>query len=326
MIHIVNGDIVGLKLQELEGDIIVWREMYDFGPILHGFLEEGWIQSRANFFEEEVGIPATLFIENYQFQNQILNNLPKTTEITLWFEHDRYDQTMLIFLLSKLSREGFSNLYMVSIDKHPGVNPFYGLGQLSSEQLIKLYQNQKMPISQEQITEAVSAWTAYSSSNPSNLEKWITTISNEYLPFLKRAMQAHLEYFPSTLTGLNEVENLVFRFINNRTCSFPDLFSYITKQRSQDGLSDLHFASIINQLTKGKFPLIHCDVPLPNFENPEPKSNISLTPYGIEILHGIRDRFDFIGINWWLGGVHLQDDLWRWNGKKLIKVLPQYEK
>ncbi|WP_181444431.1 hypothetical protein [Bacillus sp. 03113] len=47
---------------------------------------------------------------------------------------------MLIFLLTVLSEKGFSRLHMVSIDRYEGIECFHGLGQLTSEQLILLYQ------------------------------------------------------------------------------------------------------------------------------------------------------------------------------------------
>jgi hypothetical protein len=173
MIHIVNGDVVGKKLlNHLDGDIIVWREMYDFGPLTDGCTKD-LIKRRAIFFEEKVGIPSSIFIANCKRQNRLLNDLPRKTPITLWFEHDRYDQTMLIYLLKELSRKGFSQLSMVTLNKYPGIEPFFGLGQLTTPQLIELFHNSNQAISDEQVQEATTGWTAYSSTNPCDIVKWI---------------------------------------------------------------------------------------------------------------------------------------------------------
>ncbi|MEW9669988.1 hypothetical protein [Ammoniphilus sp. 3BR4] len=108
----------------------------------------------------------------------------------------------------------------------------------------ELFHTIKQAISDEQVHEAISGWEAYTSTNPRELEKWIAA-SKEELPFLKRAMQTHMSYFPSIQTGLNEVEKLAMDFIGDRSCTFTQ---FIAQERTNDGLSDLHFAAILNQL------------------------------------------------------------------------------
>ncbi|WP_445505494.1 DUF1835 domain-containing protein [Niallia sp. 03091] len=220
-----------------------------------------------------MGVPYSLFLDNCVKQNQLLDDIPRTTEVILWFEHDRYDQTMLIYLLQELSLKGFEKISMVTINQYPGIEPFYGLGQLSSLQLKELYERVKQPISLEQIEEAIAAWEAYTSSNPDKIKQWIASSKNK-LPFLKQALLTHLSYFPAANNGLNEVETLVLTYLKNKRCSFTELFQYISGQRINDGLSDLHFTFILNELMK-RFPtLLQCDVPLPTYKDPIPKSNL----------------------------------------------------
>ena len=317
MIHIVNGDVVGSKIGNLPGDVLVWREMYDFGPLSTDITEETWIQRRAHFFEKKLAIPAALFIRTCEDQNRYLDEIPKDKEIVLWFEHDRYDQTMLIYLLNVLSKNEFKNLYMVTINEYEGIEPFYGLGQLSSRQLEELYYLKKQPISDEQINEAISGWRAYTSEDPTEIEKWMTS-SQEKLPFLKKALQSHLSYFPSIQTGLNEVETLVVNYLDKNTCSFGDVFQSITHQRTNDGISDLYFSAMLNELMNGPNPLLECDYPLPNYLNPEPTSKLKLTTNGLAILGKQKGWFACVDRDWWVGGVNLKVDQWFWDGYKLI--------
>ena len=186
MIHIVNGDALANKMKSFNGIVMPWREMYDFGPLMKNSTQEMLINERALFFEEKVGIPASLFIENSQKQNQWLDHLPRNSEIILWFEHDRYDQTMLMFLLNELSTKEFENLSMVSINQYPGIEPFFGLAQLTSQQLNELVHTKGRPITKEQIREAVAGWNAYTSTNPIEIETWITT-SNGSPSFLEKS-------------------------------------------------------------------------------------------------------------------------------------------
>jgi hypothetical protein len=304
MIHIVNGDIVGNKIQQLDGQIIVWREMYDFGPLRLTWSKEEQIKKRATFFEEKLGIPSALFITNCQTQNRLLTNIPTSEEIILWFEHDRFDQTMLMYLLTELSSKGVENLSMISINQYPGIDPFYGLGQLSSKQLIELVDIKK-EITNEQIHEAVTGWTAYNSNNPNDIEKWILE-ENHSLPYLLQTFKDHRSYFPSNKTGLNDVEYLSLTFIRDDVCLFSELFNCISKKRINDGLSDLHFAAILKELMIGEQPLLTCDIPLPNYLMPVPKSKLEITSYGLDVLNGKQNRFNLVGIDWWIGGVHLR--------------------
>jgi len=307
MNHIVNGDVVGQKIKDLDGDIIVWREMYDFGPFnLTWSLEETY-KNRAIFFEEKLGIPSEFFIKNCHDQYNLLNELSRLEEIVLWFEHDRYDQLMLIYLLTELSTLGFKKIAMVSINKYPGIEPFHGLGQLTSDQLIELLKYKK-EITNEQIQEAKSAWEAYQSNEPDEINHFIVN-TKQYLPFLRQSFITHKQYIPTIENGLNEVEKLSLTFVDEGINSFAELFNKVTKLRVNDGLSDLYFSAILSELTVGKNPLLKVDSPLPNYLNPMPKAKLELTKSGKEVLKGRLNRIDLLGIDWWLGGIHLKKEI-----------------
>ncbi|WHY89618.1 DUF1835 domain-containing protein [Neobacillus cucumis] len=305
MIHIVNGDVVGNKIKQIEGDILVWREMYDFGPLNLTWSKEEQIKKRAHFFEEKLEIPSETFIQNCQNQDRILYEIPKSEEVILWFEHDRFDQIMLMYLLTELSSKSCENLSMISIDQYPGITPFYGLGQLSSEQLLGLLDS-RIKITTEQIHEATTGWTAYNSIEKEDIEKWILS-KNHTLPFLLRVLQDHKNYFPSFQTGLNEVEYLALSFIREGGCLFYDLFSRIMEERINDGLSNLHLAAIIKEIMKGPYPLLISDIPLPNYLQPVSNPKLELTSYGLDVLTGEQNRMNLVGIDWWVGGVHLHN-------------------
>lgn len=304
MIHIVNGDVVGEKIKGLAGDIIVWREMYDFGPLTLDASKEALIKNRAAFFEEKLNIPSSLFIANCQKQNRLLLDLPRTTEITLWFEHDRYDQTMLMYLLNELSNNDFGHLNMVTIEPQLGMDHCCALGELSTQQLIERYHHNRQPITKAQLHEAISGWEAYNSEDVNDLEKWMQE-ENHPLPHLLTAITCHKSYFPNEKSGLNEVEYLSLLMLQKGDCSFEKLFQKISSKRVNDGLSDFHFAAILNELMKDKHPLLYSDSPLPNYNHPMPNAKLTITTYGLDVLQDKRSRIDLIGIDWWVGGVHL---------------------
>ncbi|WP_332693627.1 DUF1835 domain-containing protein [Halalkalibacter lacteus] len=304
MLQIVNGDVVGNKLRVHFERIIVWREMYDFGPLSLSWSDEELIKRRSAFFEEKLGIPSLEFIANCNKQNKLLDDAVRTEEVVLWFEHDRYDQTMLMYLITELSSKGFNNLSMVSINQYPGIEPFLGLGQLTSDQLIELFSCRKK-LTYEQIEEALRGWIAYNSSDVQAFENWIEHNQHQ-LPFLWQAFQCHKEYFPSKKTGVNEVEWLALSFIKEGMCSFNELFQHVARSRGNDGLSNLHFAAILNELMIGDKPLLQSDKPLPKYNSPNVEANIEITNDGVDVLNEEQHRFALTGFDWWVGGVHLK--------------------
>ena len=52
--------------------------------------------------------------------------------IALWFEHDPYDQLLLVKILTRLKQTGADRkVELVSLDRFPGIAKFIGIGQLS---------------------------------------------------------------------------------------------------------------------------------------------------------------------------------------------------
>ncbi len=302
MIHIVNGDVVEKKLINLE-KVIVWREMYDVGPFNLMWSNEELYQNRASFFEQKLKIPSSFFVKNCMDQYNQLKELSRKEEVVLWFEHDRYDQIMMIYLLNELTSLGFQDISLVSIDCYPVIVPFHGLGQLTTNQLIDLLPHKKN-VTAKQIEEAITVWKAYQSNDPEELKKWIQNQKHE-LPFLKQAVVAHLSYLPSSETGLNEVEHLTLSLISDGMVKFNHLFNKISSVRLNDGLSDFYFASLLNELMVGKYPLITSDSNLPNFEHPISTATLGITQNGLDVLKGKSSRFDSVGMDWWIGGVHI---------------------
>ena len=296
MIH-VNGEEVGKRL-ETDSPVIIWREMYDWGPLNHTWEADDFIGRRAAFFEERMELPSPLFIQYSKKQLKALREISDKEEIVLWFEHDLYDQTMLMFLLNEL-KDRSHNLSMVTLDAYPGIEPFYGMGQLSSDQLNRLMET-KQPLTREQVKEAVEGWAAYTSIHPSSLQTWIENTDHP-LPYLSDAMNTHLDYYPSKEKGLHRVEELTLMFLGKEEKHFIDLFEAVKKERSKDGLSDLRYAYMLKQLQ----PLITCDGILPDFEEMDADPVVSITDLGNRVMSGEVNRMDVLGIDDWVGGVRL---------------------
>ncbi|SDC05866.1 protein of unknown function [Melghirimyces thermohalophilus] len=300
MIHIVNGDVWGERLRgctPLKGEVFVWREMYDLGPFSPDWEREEWIQRRAAFFEERIGLPAEQMKMINRYQEQRLDRIPSTTQVVLWFGSDRYDQLMLLYLLTRMRDGDRKGIDWVEV-------PAKGADQLSDGDLVRLFE-ERLPIEEEHLVQAAEVWQAYISDDPRDVERWLHRETGRF-PYAFTALRRHIQYFPSCENGLNAVEALALRIIGEESPPFSSLFREVNRQCPEDGLSDVHFAAILNELGDCETPLIQTEA------SDSGEGRIHLTPLGKRVLIGTEDRLAACGIDWWLGGVHLTADTdWR---------------
>lgn len=343
MLHIVNGDTVAERLKQgvVQEEVLPWREIFVEGALVENVSEQQALHRRANSLEQSMGIPAQIYIENVLQQEQRLNQAIANEEpIVLWFEHDLFDQTILCYLLYRLYKASFPchQLYVLSINQFPGIDPFQGMGQLSVKQM-KTLTGTQTPMYAEQVKLGYEAWRAYSSANPRDLEQLLLQHTKE-LPFLKDALRFHLSRFPSTTNGLNNVEQMVLQFLSNNKYRPQHLYRLVYDQVPLSGMGDLQFWSILRQLYTCSLPLIEIlpassgtkqkNAIFPTYKATDPSfwdSEIQITAHGEAVLRGEKDRIHTCGMDYWIGGVHLFANpsgerkccpIWRWD--------PQYKK
>ena len=114
----------------------------------------------------------------------------------LWFEHDAYDQFILIFLLSQYHRFGLpENLWIVTTNEFPGSARFQGLGQLPPEGLRLLWQT-RQPVTTSQCAEADRHWAAYTNRDRTMFHEHIQKLADSTLPYFKTAALRQMQEQP----------------------------------------------------------------------------------------------------------------------------------
>ncbi|MGG1519855.1 DUF1835 domain-containing protein [Paenibacillus oryzisoli] len=322
--HIVNGDAFGDKLRAsgIDGDILVWRESLYEGPIGMNMSDQALLALRAAYMHERHGIPEALFIATSLEQEQKLDALAGSVdELVLWFEHDLYDQWMLVYLLSRMAPASARpfQLSLLCIDRFPGVDTFYGLGQLSLEQIRNLH-GAWVPVTEPQRLLACRAWSAYSAAEPLALAELLDEDLSP-LPYLHRALEIHLDRFPSIQNGLSALEQLTLDLIGDTVVPVLSLFRHVSSKASEYGLGDLQFWGMLNRFCKCGKPLVSITGTehLPSFGEALPlgfeSSRAGLTELGREVLEGRIDNILLNGIDDWIGGVRMlgEGDIWRRN-------------
>ncbi|GGD58655.1 sigma-70 family RNA polymerase sigma factor [Paenibacillus nasutitermitis] len=322
VLHIVNGDSVAEKLRQgiVQGDILVWREVYPHGPIFVDPSEWSNRSIRAQYLEQSLGIPRSVFIQGSEMQDKALAEFHKYDEIVLWFEHDLFDQTILCYLLHWFSGQslGKTKLNLLSIGDYPGIELFRGLGQLSLEQMGTLPGTWKS-IGTAELELGSALWLAYSSQNPQQLQQLLTE-DTSVLPYAQDAFQCHLSCFPSTSNGLGIVEQSTMELICSGVYSPLQLFERVGNKLHTLGMGDLQFWYILGKMAHDPYPLLRIsgsDVfpgfndSVDNFRN----SEMNITDFGRSVLDGKEDRIVTNGIDEWYGGVRLEGNAvrWRWD-------------
>ena len=124
MLHIHNGDSSAntARQSSLPGEHFAWREALIEGPTPAGVEGEEWRRLRAKHLAESYGVELDKCERELLDQEQALARFPEHDEIVLWFEHDLFCQTNLLYLLNWFAQRdlGTTKLSLVCIGEFPG--------------------------------------------------------------------------------------------------------------------------------------------------------------------------------------------------------------
>ncbi|HEY4241691.1 MAG TPA: DUF1835 domain-containing protein [Kofleriaceae bacterium] len=305
IVHLCNGDTTAdsLSLADLPGDIRVWADALDQGPLLPVGDAEHYAARGAFWASRGGGGTAGDHAAKLADYDRGLDEARTADELILWFEHDLFDQLALIRILARLARHGLpAQLTIVSIDRHPEVPSFLGLGQLAPEQLAALWPR-RTPLSRDAIDEAVTAWIAVTAADPRALPFLAKRV--KALPFLGGALERQLEEYPDPTSGLSRTERQLLAGIA-RGESGAALVTAVHAIDPRYPITDGVLAYTLHSLARAGFV-----------------EGNTVTARGRQALAGAVDRVAEAGIDEWRGGVHLtgHGPVWRWDGqaRKLIE-------
>ena len=228
--------------------------------------------------------------------------------VILWFEHDLYDQAILIRLLDHFRDLPALHgcLYLLSTDHIPGVDRFVGYGQLDPAQLAGLI-GQERAVTADMFDLAARAWRAFRDPDPSALAA-LAAKDLPSLPYLAAAMRRHLQELPWTDSGLSLTRRLTLRAVADGADTPGRAFHALhTELEDRPFLGDLMYWSDIEALTSAPRPAL---TPAADW-----RDAIALTEFGRALLAGEADWIAENGVDRWCGGVHLQSPgpVWRWD-------------
>ncbi|HEY3805173.1 MAG TPA: DUF1835 domain-containing protein [Kofleriaceae bacterium] len=295
IVHVCNGDSTAdaLSLADLPGEIRVWADALDLGPVLPVDDAEHY-RIRGEFWGASKD--ADKHAKQLADWDKGIDEAARAEELILWFEHDLFDQLALVRLLARLSRKGLpQTLTIVSIDRHPDVPDFHSFGELKAEQLAELWPR-RTPLSRDALDEAVTAWVALTAADPRALPFLVKRV--KALPFLSGAVERHLEELPDPTSGMSRTERQLLAAIARNE---PQPRVAVQAIDPRYSITDTVLAHAKRALAKAG--LIEGD---------------AITALGRQALAGAIDRVHECGIDTWRGGVHLsgKGPVWRWDSRE----------
>jgi hypothetical protein len=115
IVHVCNGDATAdsLGLADLPGEIRVWADALDIGPVLPVSDAEHY-RIRGELWG------GGKHAEQLAAWDRGVDEAAAAEELILWFEHDLFDQLALVRLLARLARKGLpQQLTIVSRSPRP---------------------------------------------------------------------------------------------------------------------------------------------------------------------------------------------------------------
>ena len=250
LLHITNGDNLTNRLgsMDLKGDIITWREMLCEGRTLTNVGSETFWKTRFEFLNKNYKVSKSWFIEKTLKEYRSLCNHKQQDQIVLWFEYDLFCQVNMLAVISWLkTHRKYAHITLVCSGKEDETDKLYGLGELSDEKLMELYEN-RIELSQDDIEYADYVWQLYCSDNPIRLEN-LTDFNNYQFNYLSGAIKAHLKRFPTIRNGLNEVENHLLQLsVDKKPKTKKELLKTVLGDQGLYGFGDSQYERIISTL------------------------------------------------------------------------------
>ena len=215
----------GHRAIERAGTFGVWADVLHEGPVPSGLSLEQFREVRARFHADRDHTETyEAALDYHRRWDDGLASFPEYDEVILWFEHDLFDQLILIRHLDYFAGRdmGGTPLSLVCVGEYPGVDRFIGLGQLDPDQLASLA-GTRQQVTAGQLDLGRAAWAAFTAPDPTRLER---TRPRGHVgpPFLAGALRRFLEEYPSVRDGLPRTERQILVALLSGPAAPVDLF------------------------------------------------------------------------------------------------------
>ena len=260
MLHITNGDHAAalLRASGVTGEVLPWRDVLHEGPVPAGLALAELSEVRARFLADSgLADDYAEVLEDFRQRDATLGRFADHAEVTLWFEHDLYDQLQLLQLLDWFAgqEQAATRLSLICIGSFPGKPDFGGLGELTAAELASLFPS-RHAVSTEELHLAQAAWQAFRAPDPTALAALLNG-DTAALPYLRAALLRHLEEFPSVEYGLSRTERELLEVLASGSETPQTIFAAWRAKEETSFMGDTPLWTHLRQLGTGPHPLHH---------------------------------------------------------------------
>jgi hypothetical protein len=318
ILHVMNGDSARAAFEPsgLPGDAIVYADALLEGPVPADVTDAELLAIRERFWDGAAprqNTPLTAESSLLARWQRGMETFPQYDEAVLWFEHDLFDQLLLIRHLDWFARRGFGStrLSLICVGEFAGIDRFWGLGQLTPSQLASVFET-RAPITPEQFDLGRAAWQAFTSADPTRIERLIASDTSA-LPFLGPALRRWLEEFPAAGNGLPRSEAEILSTLDDTERPLDRLFDEWLRHEDVLMPTDTSLVSRLEAMASGPHPLVRVQREIGHAGTWLP-GTAARTAIGGDVAAGRADWVALTPFDRWLGGVHVTNDsMWRWD-------------
>ncbi len=308
VLNITNGDgaVEIMQAADIPGVFLPWRDILHDGPVPEGLSLEELSEVRAQFIFAQGFGQADEIKKDFLERDGLLKSFQDYEKIILWFEHDLYDQLQLLHILDWFSQQNLAEIKLSIICTEQY------LGILSATEMIDLFQYEE-PVTENHLTLANKAWSAFRSSTP---ERWqdLFNTDTSALPFLKYSIVRLLEEYPDCGNGLSRTEQQALKIISQGEKQPRKIFAQSQALEKRIFLGDAVFERRLNAFLESDFPLLETSDGGGLSMLPHSDQQLIMTATGKEVIDGQKSWLDLSKRDYWIGGVHLiADNICCWN-------------
>ena len=315
---VTNGDSTAdlLRAAGFQAEIVPWRDVLHEGPVptlslAHADDLEQLSSIRAAFLSDAFDQSPGKLIDGFRARDRALRRHDGYDEVTLWFEHDLYDQLQLLQILAFFHHERRSaSPQLVQADDYLGMQTPDTIGR---------FEVLKAPVSIAQTSLAASLFSAFRRPTPADLAPFLEQDLSP-LPHMQQALIRLFEELPSTADGLSRSQRHALLLIEQESYSPKRLFGAVQATEQAIFMGDWSFWRCLEELAFNTQPLLQG---LPNRFHSSTSdkdkqryldAKLTLTDTGHAVLAGSADHALINSIDRWLGGTHIAGDrIWRWD-------------
>ena len=296
----------------MPGRFVSWDDILHEGPtpLVSG---DDWVRVRAAYLASAGYGNADDILRDYKIKDDTLEHLGGEDEVVFWFEHDLYDQLLMVrhlWFVGARGATGAARYSMVLGNEY--------LGMMKPADFPPRFERRR-EITADQIALGTDVWTAYCGTDPSRLVRF--TEPSSVLPYVSAAMRRLLEEFPSSDNGLARSERQILEVLAEGDRTPEQAFMAASKLEDEIWMGDWSFWTIVKRLNAGPHPLLTLDVQ-PR-EGMLPTGTLAITETGRRVVARRADHIALNSPSRWIGGTWLTPDRsWRWSGSSLQPPSP----